>query len=104
MAPFYAAVFGWTIETVPMQAGVYTVFHVADGNESGIAGAMEPPIDGMPAFWGVYFNVDDAATTVASARELGAQIMMDATQMPGVGTLATIVDPQGAVFSIMGPL
>ena len=104
VAPFYGAVFGWTVETVPMPTGEYTVFHVAHGNENGIAGAMAPPVAGMPAFWGVYFNVDDAAATVAAARELGAQIMMDATPTPGVGTLATIVDPQGAVFSIMGPL
>ncbi len=103
VAPFYGAVFGWTAETVPMDSGEYTVFHVAEGNENGIAGAMAPPMEGMPAFWGVYFNVDDAATTVAAARELGAQIMMDATPMPGVGTLATIVDPQGAAFSIMCP-
>lgn len=103
VAPFYEALLGWTVETVPMPTGEYTVFHVAGGNEGGIAGAMAPPMEGMPAFWGVYFTVDDASATVASARELGAQIMMDATTMAGVGTLATIVDPQGAVFSIMGP-
>lgn len=103
VAPFYESVFGWTVQIAPMPNGEYTVFHVAGGNENGIAGAMAPPMEGMPSFWGVYFAVDDAAATVASARELGAQIMMDATPMPGVGTLATIVDPQGAVFSIMGP-
>lgn len=104
VAPFYGAVFGWTVQTVPMPTGEYTVFHVADGNENGIAGAMVSPMEGMPAFWGVYFTVADTAATVASARELGAQIMLDATPTPGVGTLATIVDPQGAVFSVMGPL
>jgi predicted enzyme related to lactoylglutathione lyase len=103
VASFYGTMFGWTVETAPMPAGTYTVFHVAGGNENGIAGAMAPPMDGMPTFWGTYFNVDDAAATVSTAKELGAQIMMDATPMPGVGTLATIVDPQGAVFSVMSP-
>jgi hypothetical protein len=84
-----------------MPTGTYRVFHVEGGNENGIAGAMAPPVDGMPSFWGVYFNVDDASATVARAKELGAQIMMEATPMPGVGTLATIVDPQGAAFSVM---
>lgn len=101
VAPFYETLFGWTVQTAPMPSGTYTVFHVTGGNEDGIAGAMAPPVDGMPAFWGVYFNVEDTAATVEKARELGAQIMVEATPMPGVGTFATIVDPQGAVFSIM---
>ena len=101
VAPFYETLFGWTAQTAPMPTGTYTVFHVEGGNENGIAGAMAPPVDGMPSFWGVYFNVDDASATVARAKELGAQIMMEATPMPGVGTLATIVDPQGAAFSVM---
>lgn len=103
VAGFYAEVFGWTSQTAPMPGGDYTVFHVAGGNESGIAGAMAPPMPGMPAFWGVYFQVEDAAAIVDRARELGAQVLMDATAMPGVGTLATMTDPQGAVFSVMTP-
>jgi uncharacterized protein len=103
VTPFYSAVFGWTAQTAPMPTGEYTVFHVAGGNENGIAGAMPPPMPGLPAFWGIYFNVDDAAATVAKARELGAQVLMEPTPVPGVGTLATLVDPQGAAFSVMTP-
>jgi len=103
VAPFYDAVFGWTTQTAPMPSGEYTVFHVEGGNENGIAGAMPPPMPGMPAFWGVYFMVDDAAASVAKAQELGAQVVMPPTAMPGVGTLATLADPHGAVFSLMTP-
>lgn len=100
---FYGAVLGWTAQTAPMPSGEYTVFHVEGGHENGIAGAMAPPMPGMPAFWGVYFNVDDAAATVAAAESAGASVLMPATPMPGVGTLATLADPQGAAFSIMTP-
>ena len=103
VAAFYAAVFGWTAQTAPMPSGEYTVFHVEGGNPQGIAGAMAPPMPGMPAYWGVYFQVDDTTATVAKAKALGAQVLMDATPMPGVGTLATITDPQGATFSLMAP-
>ena len=78
------------------------VFSVPDGNENGIAGAMSPPME-MPSVWLVYFNVDDASATVAKAKELGATVIMDATPMPGIGTLAALTDPQGAMFSIMTP-
>lgn len=101
VAPFYNEVFGWTAQTAPMPTGSYTLFTVPGGNENGIAGAMAPPVEGMPAHWGVYFMVNDAAATVAMARTLGAQVLMDATEMPGVGTLATLMDPHGAAFSIM---
>lgn len=102
-ADFYGAVLGWTAQTAPMPSGDYTVFHVAGGNESGIAGGMAPPMPGIPPNWGVYFMVDDAVATTAKAKELGAQVMMEPTPMPGVGTLATLVDPQGAAFSLMTP-
>jgi len=103
VAPFYNAVLGWTAQTADMPTGPYTVFHVEGGGRDGVAGAIAPPMEGMPSFWGVYFHVDDAATTVALAKERGAQVMMEATAMPGVGTFATLVDPQGAVFSVMEP-
>ncbi|MEZ5381557.1 MAG: VOC family protein [Microthrixaceae bacterium] len=103
VAPFYGEVFGWTAQVMPMPSGEYTVFFVEGGNEQGIAGAMVPPMEGMPPFWGVYFHVDDAVATVETARGLGAQVMMEATPMEGVGTLASMADPTGAMFSVMTP-
>lgn len=103
VAAFYAAVFGWRVETAPMPTGDYTVFFVEGGSEGGVAGAMAPPMPGMPTFWGVYFAVDDVAAAVERARQLGAKVLMEPTAMPGVGTLATLADPQGAVFSVMTP-
>jgi uncharacterized protein len=103
VAPFYAEVFGWTAQTTPMPSGSYTVFSVEGGNEDGIAGAMVPPVDGMPSFWSAYFMVDDAAATVDVAKTLGGQALMEATEIPGVGTLATMADPHGAMFAIMEP-
>jgi predicted enzyme related to lactoylglutathione lyase len=100
---FYGEVFGWTSETAPMPSGDYTVFHVEGGDPQGIAGAMALPEPGMPAFWGVYFHVDDATATAARAAELGATTLMEATAMEGVGTMAALTDPQGAAFSIMTP-
>lgn len=100
---FYGEVLGWTSETAPMDGGDYTLFHRAGGDESGIAGSMALPMEGMPSAWGVYFAVDDCEATVAQAAELGAQVVMPATQMDGVGTFAAMADPQGAFFSVMQP-
>lgn len=102
-ADFYQAVLGWSAETMTMPGGEYTIFKAEGGNENGIAGAMPPPMPNIPAAWGVYFNVDDVAATVARAKELGATVFMEPTEMEGVGTLAALADPQGAMFSLMTP-
>jgi predicted enzyme related to lactoylglutathione lyase len=103
VTPFYEAVFGWSAETMLMPTGPYTVFSVEGGNENGIAGAMSPPVEGLPAYWAVYFTVDDVDRAVETARSSGAQVLMDATEVPGVGVLAALTDPQGATFSLMQP-
>jgi predicted enzyme related to lactoylglutathione lyase len=68
----------------------YTLFHVYGASPNGIAGAMAPPMEGMPAFSGVYLMIEDAAATVARTGELAATALMEPASMPGVGTLATL--------------
>lgn len=103
VSDFYAAVLGWRAQPAPMPGVEYTLFHVDGADPNGIAGAMAPPAEGLPASWGVYFTVDDVGATVARASELGADVLLAPTAMPGVGTLATLRDPQGAAFSLMEP-
>lgn len=99
---FYEAVFGWSSQTMDMEAGPYTVFATPDAVD-GVAGAMPPPMDGMPSFWAVYLAVDDCAATVAEATERGATVLAGPMTVEGVGTFAALVDPQGAAFSVMQP-
>lgn len=98
---FYADVLGWTAQTVPMPTGDYTVFNTPGGNPDGIAGAMAPPMEGMPSFWGVYFAIDDCDAAVATATAAGATVLAEPMDIPGVGRMASLTDPHGAVFSLM---
>jgi uncharacterized protein len=97
---FYDALFGWKGETMEMGGGgpPYTVWMLGEG---GIGGAMTPPMEGMPAFWGVYFAVADCDATVAKATELGAAVLNGPMDVPEVGRMAALVDPQGAAFSVI---
>jgi predicted enzyme related to lactoylglutathione lyase len=94
-AEFYNKVFGWTGN--PVEGMEYTEFKL-DGNS--IAGAMKPPMPGMPAMWTVYFTTDDTDATVAKAQSLGASIMAPPTDIPP-GRFAVIADPQGAMFNVI---
>ena len=97
---FYAGLFGWKGDTMDMggDGPPYTVWLLGDG---GVGGAMPPPMDGMPAFWGVYFSVADCDATVDRAKALGANVLNGPMDVPDVGRMAALMDPQGAAFSVL---
>ncbi len=96
---FYAEVLGMGSETMDMEEGTYTVLTNAKGRQ--IGGAMNPPMAGIPPHWNVYFNVEDVDATVAKAQELGGQVVAPAFDVTGVGRMAVLSDPQGAMFNLM---
>jgi len=100
---FYGAVFGWgndSHEGGP--PGGYTEWKVGGRTMGGMM--AKPP--GMPAeipsYWGVYFIVSDVDATVAKAKELGGDVFLPAFDSPQ-GRMAGIVDPFGAMFSVINP-
>ncbi len=101
---FYAEVFGYRIEVTEMPDGAYTSFW-ADGNLEGHAAAgmmaRTPEMGEFPNYWGVYFAVDDCDASVATASEHGGTILQPPFDVPGIGRIAVMMDPQGAVFSVM---
>lgn len=97
--PFYKAVAGMDSATAPAgDLGEYTQFMV--GGKS-IAGAMKKPMPEIPNNWTIYFNVADADATIAKAQDLGGQVIAPAFDVPGIGRMAVISDPQGATFCLM---
>ena len=55
----------------------------------------------VPPNWGVYFVVEDADATIEQAKELGANPIMGPIDVAGVGRIYSLMDPQGAYFSIV---
>lgn len=99
---FYSAVFSYTY--TPMEAGGfdYATIEVDGSTVGGIGGfPAEVPAD-VPPHWRVYFAVDDADAAVAKAESLGGSVLRPATDMP-YGRHADLIDPQGAVFSVIKP-
>lgn len=92
---FYAELFGWEAQHGDEEKyGGYTTFHTG-GKE--VAGAMRNDgSSGMPDMWSVYLSADDAAATVAAARERGASVVMEPMEVPDVGVMAMLGDPGGA--------
>ncbi|MGC4113022.1 MAG: VOC family protein [Nocardioides sp.] len=99
---FYRAVLGMGSEAMDMgEAGSYTVLTDVNGRQ--IGGCMDLAMlpEGVPPHWNVYFNVEDVDASVAKAGELGGTTVVPAMDIPGVGRMAMVADPQGAMFYVM---
>jgi len=97
---FYEEVFGWTTSDMGPEYGGYRIFNVG---ETGIAGVMKLPDDSMQPHWQPYVAVSDPDATTAKAKELGGSALMEPMDVPKVGRLAVLRDPQGAPFGIIRP-
>jgi hypothetical protein len=99
---FYSGLFGWTkAEAMDMGAmGVYQLF--ATGGAP--VGGMMTKMPQTPApFWLYYFNVDAVEAAMARARNAGGQIIHGPMEVPGGSWIAHGLDPQGAIFAMVGP-
>lgn len=98
-ARFYTALFGWGSKSMDMPSGTYTTFQVGD---TSVAGMMKIPAGNpMPPAWGCYVTVDDVDATCRRAVELGGKVLMPVTEIPSVGRMAVLQDPQGASISVI---
>jgi predicted enzyme related to lactoylglutathione lyase len=97
---FYGALFGWAIRNVDMGTGPYHVASIGDTQVGGIMG-LPPGAGPMPPAWGCYITVDSVEDTMAQCAALGGKTLMPPMDVPGVGRMAVLQDPQGAVFSVM---
>lgn len=97
---FYSALLGWRIDAVDMGTGPY---HVVKCGDVAVGGIMRTPpgAPAMPPQWGSYVTVDDVDATVGRCAELGGTVLMPPTDIPTVGRMAVIADPQGAALSII---
>ena len=95
---FYGQLFTWKMEDMPMGPGMtYTMIQPGEGTGGGL---MKHPVPGAPSSWLAYVVVDDVRATTEKARALGASVMKDVTEVPGMGWFSIITDPTGAVLGL----
>lgn len=55
---------------------------------------------GAPSSWLAYVIVDDINASTALAKSLGAKVVTDVTEIPGMGWFSIIVNPTGAALGL----
>jgi len=95
---FYAALFGWSYEDIPIGEGaVYSMAQVQGHN---VAALGERQDESIPPHWNCYVTVENADASAARAAELGATLLAEPFDVFEAGRMAAFADPQGAVLSI----
>lgn len=97
---FYTGLFGWTAEAMPMGPMTYTIYKRGDAQAGGmmqITREMGP----TPPNWMIYISVSDCDGMVAKVGTLGGKTVMPPHDIPNVGRIAVLQDPQGAHFAFI---
>ncbi len=98
---FYCELFGWEAEEPAAEFGGYFNFTFRGARVAGCMG-NQPGEDG-PGVWSVYLATDDAGKTLDAATARGGQILVPATAVADLGTMAVVADPGGAGIGVWQP-
>jgi predicted enzyme related to lactoylglutathione lyase len=97
---FYGELFGWTVKEWAGEKPYY-LFHAG---EKGVAGMMACPEGGqIPSRWTSYVSMSDVDACVERARAAGGKITLGPMDVPTVGRMAFIADPNGATTAVIKP-
>lgn len=99
---FYKTIVGWTVTPFEGSDQPYDMWMRADG--VAVGGVMKIP-EGMsfPPHWGMYVGVPKLEDAVSQVERLGGGALSPVIDVPSVGRMRTMRDPQGSAFSVYEP-
>lgn len=97
---FYPEVLPWRVEPMEMPGFEYQLLKAG---EAGVGGIVKAPSPQMPTAWVSYVQVDDVDATAQKVKAAGGQLPMDAMDIPTVGRIQPVIDPQGGMLSLFTP-
>src|SRR4029453_9480506 len=103
---FYDSVVGWDVGE---GAAEYQGYRMINRKDGGFAGGVMPLTDEMQQHgarptWLGYIYVPDVNQTVGKIEAAGGKALMPAMDIPNVGRIAMVADPQGIPFYVMKPI
>jgi uncharacterized protein len=99
---FYKAVIGWTSAPFEGSPQPYTMFGRSE--QAPVAGLMTRPDEvKAPPFWAMYVGVPTLEDAAAHIKRLGGGECSPVIDIPNIGRMQMMTDPQGAAFYIYEP-
>ena len=103
---FYRHVVGWNTQRYDFEgndAPSYTMWMAGDAAVGGVMRIDRQTMGELPPMWNAYVYTPDIDASVQRAKELGGSIVSEPMEIPTVGRMAGIADPQGAVIWVLQP-
>lgn len=100
---FYEAVVpGWEVGPASPEHQGYREIRIGGGHAGGMMELNQQMIaSGAEPTWLGYVGVDDVDASVAQLEAKGGTVHLPAFDIPGIGRLAMVADPQGNLFYVM---
>ena len=99
---FYKSRFGWAQEG-DMDMGEMGKYRFVQHDGVGIGAVMRTMPDMPQSMWNFYVGVDDIDRAAEAVRTGGGKIVNGPMEIPGGEFALNGVDPQGALFGLVGP-
>src|SRR5262249_15676431 len=100
---FYRDTIGWSFEPMKMDWGTYWIVKSGGKNVGGMFELTGPELEGGPKGWRSYVPVDEADARVGKAKKAGGKLMRPIFDVPDVGRIAILMQPDGAGVAWMTP-
>ncbi len=98
---FYTSLFGWALPE-PMDMGPMGKYHFVEHDGVQIGAIMNKMAEMPQPFWSHYFWVPGIGTAEAAIKAHGGQVINGPMEVPGGDWIVQGIDPQGAMFSLVG--
>ncbi|MDJ0449491.1 VOC family protein [Methylocystis sp. JR02] len=96
---FYAETLGWRFEAMAAPDMTYWIIFSGEARVGGMFEMKGAQFDGVPEHWLTYIAVDDIDARLKKAVEAGAKTCKEPFDIPGVGRMAVLAEPGGAVVA-----
>lgn len=101
----YSEGMGWTFDEMPMPDG--TLYYICKSGGETVGGMFDisdkPDYADMPATWMAYIAVDDVDAGLEKAKAAGVTVMGAPFDVPDIGRIAMVKQPDGAMIGWMTP-
>ncbi len=94
---YYNGLFGFGAKSISGSKAPYFVF---EKDKTKYCGVLGNPVEGARSAWMPYIRVSDVKSAVEKAKKAGATIMMEPNENIRKGSVAVILDPYGAQFTV----
>ena len=99
---FYTALFGWTVNDLPMGPDAFYSMLRIDGKEVAALYALneQQRSQGVPPHWMSYITVSSVDETASKAESLKGKVVMGPADVFSSGRMALLQDPTGAMVAV----